>query len=213
MSFNRIAAIGGVVGVLLVLPNLILLGDQPTLDDPTADVIDYLADDVDLHRTASILGVLTMPFFVVFFAAVVSKMRANDREHGEGWAIAALAAAILFGATSMTGDALTGVLFLRAGEGLDAAAVRAIYDASWLSYASGGIALGALAASVAIPTIQHRFWPVWYGWLSGVVAVLGVISVAGVQWTSDTALVLSFAMFLGFLVWTVVTSVLLYREG
>ena len=213
MSFNRVAAIGGLVAVVLLILNASLLGNQPTLDDPIEDVVAYINDDADLHRTAMLLGVLVLPFYAVFFAGIVSRVRDSDREHGEAWAIAALVGAVLMLATAAIGDSMAVVLFLRAGDGLDDSTVRAVYDALLVSYSSIGIAVAALTGSVAVPAIRYRFWPSWYGWLSALVAAIGFVSVAGVAWTSVTGLVLGFAPFIGVLIWTLVTSLLMYRES
>ncbi len=213
MSFSRVAAIGGFIVVILVIVTAVLLGDQPVLDDPIEDVVEYLSEDADMHRASLVVSALLVPFFVVFVAGIVSKVRNSDREHGEAWAIAALAGAILLFATGGLGDALTGVLFLCGGEGLDESTVRAIYDGSFIAYTSMGIALAALTTSVAVPAIRYRFWPAWYGWLSALAAAIGFVSVAAVQWTSTTGAAFGFGWFIALLVWMLATSVLLYRDG
>jgi hypothetical protein len=160
-----------------------------------------------------VLGIAVLPFYAVFFAGIISKLRESDREHHEGWGIAALGGAILIGAGAGVGDSMSVVLFLRGGDGLDESTVRAIYDLLTVAYGSVGIAVATLAVSVAVPAIRHRFWPDWYGWLPAVVAAVGFVSVAGVAWTSTTALVLGYGAFTALLVWTLATSILMYREG
>ena len=213
MSFNRIGAFGGFIGIVLIVVNVALLGIQPTLDDPIEDVVQYLGEDQGIHRLSVVLGVLSLPFIVVFFAAMVAKLRVPDRERNEAWAIALLGAAILIAATAGIGDTLTGILFLRGGEGLDDSTVRALYDGLYIAYASTGIAVAAATGIVAIAASQREFWPPWYGWLSALVAAIGFISVGGVMWTSTTGLVLGSAVFPAFGVWIVASSILLYREG
>ena len=212
MSFNRIAAIGGIIGVVLLILNGVLLGNQPALDVSIEEVRQYIGEDAAMHRTAMVFGIATLPFYAVFFSGVAMRLRDSDREHGEGWAIVAIVGAILLFATAAIGDTMAVVLFLRGGDGLDDSAVRALYDTWLVSYGSIGVAVAALTGSVAIATLRHRIWPTWYGWLAALVAIIGFISVGGVAWTS-TALVLVFAVFIGILVWTLVTSVLMYREG
>ena len=103
MSFNRIAAYGGFIAIVLILASVALLGSQPTLDDPIEDVVQYIGDDVEIHRLSVVLGILILPFIVVFFAAMVSKLREGDREHNEAWGIALLAGAVFIGATAAIG--------------------------------------------------------------------------------------------------------------
>lgn len=213
MSFNRIAAVSGFIVVVLLTLNVALLSDQPTPDDPIEDIVRYLGEDQGMHRLAAVLGILVLPFFVVFFAAIVAKLRDGDRERGEAWAIAALAGAVLIYAAGMIGDSLTVVLFLRGGEGLDDSTVRAIYDGLFAAYGMVGIAVAAVTGSVAIAAIQREFWPRWYGWLSALVAVIGFASVGGVLWTALAGQILGFAPLIAVLVWMLASSILLYRES
>ena len=212
MSFNRLAALAGFIVIVLLVLNAALLGDQPTLDDSIEDVVQYIGEDQALHRLAAVLGLLDLPFYIVFIAAIVAKLRDGDREHGEAWAIAALAGAVFIGVTATIGESLNLILFLRGGEGLDDSTVRAIYDGSAVAYGSIGIAVAGVTGSVAIAAIRREFWPRWYGWLSALVAVIGVISVGGVAWTSTAGLLLGIAPFVGLLVWTLASSILLYRD-
>ena len=198
---------------MLILVSVALLGSQPTLDDPVEDVVQYIGDDVEIHRLSVVLGILILPFIVVFFAAMVSKLRDGDREHNEAWGIALLAGAVFIGATAAIGDTITGILFLRGGEELDDSTVRALFDGLYIAYVSTGIAIAAATGSVAIAAIQREFWPPWYGWLSALVAVIGLISVGGIMWTSTTGLVLGAVPLPAPGVWILASSVLLYREG
>ncbi len=213
MSFNRIAAIGGFITVALLILNGALLGSQPTLDDPIEDVVRYIGDDLTMHRLAMAFGILSLPFIIVFMAGIVSKLRDGDRELNEAWGIAALAGAILTGATAAIGDTFAVMLFLRGGDGLDDSTVRVIYDGVAVAYGSMGISIAALTGSVAVATIKRKFWPDWYGWLSALAAVIGFISVGGIFLTSFAGLLLGFAPFVALLVWTLATSVLMYREN
>ena len=213
MSFNRIAAIGGFIAVALLILSGALLGNQPTLDDPLEDVVQYIGDDLTMHRLAMVFGILVLPFFVVFFAGIVSKLRDGDRELNEAWGIAALAGAIFIGATAAIGDTFAVLLFLRGGDGLDDSTVRVIYDGLIVAYGSTGIAVAGATGSVAVAAIRREFWPTWYGWLSALAAAIGFISVGGILWTSFTGQLLGFAAFIGFLVWTLATSALMYQEG
>ena len=213
MFFNRIAAISGVIAVVLGVLHGALLGDRPTLDDPIEDVVQYIGDDLTMHRLSMVLGILVLPFFIVFFAGIVSKLRDGDRELNEAWGIAALAGAISVGAAAAIADTFVVLLFLRGGDGLDDSTVRVIYDGFVVAYGSAGIAIAGVTGSVAIAAIRREFWPSWYGWLSALAAVIGFISVGGILWTSSTGLLLGFAAFIGFRVWTLATSVLMYREN
>jgi hypothetical protein len=202
MSFNRVAAAGGFIAVVLMILSVVLTGDGPTLDDPVEDVMAYFNDDADMHRASLVFSVLILPFFTVFLAGVASKLRDSDREHGEAWAIVAIAGGILIGAAVGTGDILMGALFLRGGDGLDASVVRVIFDGAVIAYVSAGVAIAALTGSVAASAVRHRFWPEWYGWLSALAAAIGFASVAGVVWTSTTGFVVGSIALPALAIWT-----------
>jgi hypothetical protein len=213
MSFNRVAAVGGFIAIVLIVLSVALTGSQPTLDDPIEDVMEYLNNDADMHRASLVFSVLDLPFFALFLAGVASKLRDSDREHGEAWAIVAIAGGILIGAAAGTGEVLMGALFLRGGDGLDASVVRVLFDGAVIAYVSAGVAIAALTGSVAASAIRHRFWPEWYGWLSALVAAVGFASVAGVVWTSTTGFAVGAIALPTLAIWTLTTSVLMYRDG
>ena len=212
MSFTRIAGASGLVFVVLLVLNGALLGDQPMAGDDIEEVRDYVAQDEGLHKTAWFLGAILLPFAVLFFSGVVTKLRASDREHNEGWAIAALAGAIFIGASAGSGDVMVATLFFRGSEGLDDSTLRALWDASIIAYASIGAGLAALAAAVAVPTLQRQVWPTWYGLLGLVAAVLGVLALIGAIADSNGGSVFALIGFATLVVWSLITSLLLLRE-
>jgi hypothetical protein len=212
MSFYRIAGLAGIVFIVLVVLNAVLLGNQPLADDSVSEVRDYISGDEGMHKTALFLGIVLLPFAVIFFAGLTVKLRESDRANVEGWGFAALAGAVLLGAGVGVGDAMVSALFFRSGEGLDDATIRVLWDAQLTSYAATGAAVATLTLSTAVPTLWHRIWPTWHGLLGIVVGVLGVLSLIGV--VSDTNGGNAFAGigFVAFAVWTLATSVLLLRE-
>ena len=120
---------------------------------------------------------------------------------------------IFLSSPSAIGYTFAVLLFLRGGDARDGTTVRVVDDGCVVAYGSAGIALAGATGSVAIAAIRREFWPSWYGWLSALAAVIGLISVGGILWTSSTGLLLGFAAFIGFRVWTLATSVLMYRDS
>lgn len=200
------------MSIALLIVNGALLGDQPLSGDSIDEVRQYISDDEGLRKTAVFIGIALGPFAIVFFAGVANKLRASDREHGEGWAIAAIASGILIGAAAGVGDTLTATLVFRGGEDLSASTIRAIWDAKTIAYASTGIGATALVLSVAIPTFMHKVWPVWYAALGALVAVLGVLALISVVSATNGSNLFGFIGFIALLVWMLVTSILLLRE-
>ena len=189
-----------------------MLGNQPLATDSTQKIVDYLSEDIKAHKLGFISGLAVVPLFALFLAGVVTEMRATDREHDEGWAIVTLSGGILLSATAGVGEALLGALFYRVGPGLDPLVVRALYDAQAVAFASTGVAITALVGGVAASTLLHRREPAWYGWLSALVAALGILTLVGIMSRTTGVYVLVIPSFFGLIVWTLVTSVLMLRS-
>jgi len=201
-----------VIAVLLMLLNLALLGNQPTLDDPTSEIASYIGEDLSMHRAGLLFGAAILPFYGVFLVGIVALVRTADREHNESWAIVALAGGILVGAIATVGDLMIGALTLRGGAGLDDETIRVLWDLGVRAYSSTGLAIGTMIGAVAISSVRHPRWAEWYGWLSALAAVLAFVTIIGTNWTSDTAYYLGFLGFGALIVWTIVTAVMMLRE-
>jgi len=212
MAFSRLAGLAGIAFIVLVVINIALLGDAPLSGEEIQKVRTYVEKDQDLHKAAFFLGIVLIPFAVFFFAGVIQRLRASDEAHGEAYAVAALAGAVLLAATSGTGDALQGAAFFRGGEGVSDSTLRALWDGQTIAYASTGAAIATLTLSVALPGLLHQSWPRWHVGLGLIVAVLGLIGLVSVVSATDAGDALSGAAFAGFLLWALVTSVLLVRE-
>ena len=207
MSFQRLAGIAGVVFVALMVLNGALLGDQPVADDSIGQVRSYVSADEGMHKTGFFIGLLVLPVAVLFFAGLVTRIRESDLAHGEGWSVVTLLGAVLLGAAGGVGDVLYGLTIYRGGDGLDDSTLRAFWDGQGIAYATMGAALTALAVGVAVPVLERGIWPVWYGLLSVLVAVLGIATLVGA--VSDTSSAWVFVGFLAMAVWTLVTGIVL----
>ena len=198
----------------MLIPNNALLGNPPLAGDDVEEVRAYISDDEGLHKTAMFFGIVVLPFAIFFFfSGIGHRLRATDREHNEGWAIAAIASAILLGAAAGVGDVLASTLLFREGEGLSDSTIRAISDAQGIAYASTGIAATGLTLSVAIPSVRHGVFPMWHAALGGIEAALGVLAVISIMSATSGASIFGLVAFIGLAVWSLATSVLLIRDG
>jgi hypothetical protein len=213
MSFRRLAGLAGFVFVLLIVVNGALLGSQPSADAQVQKLVEYISEDTTIHKLAAVVGQLVLIPAILFFAGLLIPFRASDRDNDEGWAWAIVFGAIALAGTVAIGDAVfLGLIFRGGGGGLDNATVRGLWDVQYVAYASSGVAVAVVAASVAVPVLMHRLQPPWYGFLSLLVAVLGLISVAGAVLTSTLGQVLGFVGVLAFVIWVLASSVLMYQE-
>lgn len=207
MSFRKLGGAAGLVFVALIVANVILLGDQPTADESVRKIRDYLSGDTARHDTALVVGFFALAAAVVFFAGLYHHLRPSDRAHDENWSMAMVLAAVLLGATATLGDVVVGTAMLHEGR-ISAGALRALWDFQYVAYTATGLAMAVLVLSVAVPVLRHRIWPAWYGWISVLVAAIGVAAAFGVVAPDHW---ISYPGFPALVVWVLITSILLLR--
>jgi hypothetical protein len=205
MSFRKLGGIAGLVFVVLIVGNTLLLGDQPTPDESTREILRYLSEDTGRHDAALVVGFFVLPAAVLFFAGLFHRLRPSDRAHDESWAIAMLLGAVLLGAVVSVGDVVVGTAMLHEGN-LDPGVARALWDFQYIAYTAAGAAMATFVLSVAVPVLRHRILAPWYGWLSVLVAALGVASVFGVVSPNSW---ISYLGFPAIVVWVLITSILM----
>jgi hypothetical protein len=212
MRFNRIAALAGGCFIVAIIVSVALLGgDELTVDDSPSEVRSYLASDQAMHRWSVFFGAIALPFAAVFIAGVVNSLQASDREHGEAWAVVALMGGLSMGAAAGVGDILLAILFFRGGEGLDDATILALQDGQRIAYAGMGPPIAILMVSVAVSGLQHRTWPAWHAVLGLVGAAVSVVAALSVVSASGDVQIAGLFAFPALLVWSLVTSVMLFR--
>ena len=212
MTFRRLAAVSGLVAVALILVQGALMGQLPAPDDPVEDFVNYVSEDNAAHQTGLVLGFLIGIPLVVFVVGVFRDLQPIDRVHDSGWATLFLVSAVLFGATVGVGEGFLAVLVYRQGEGLDPELVRALFDASQLSASAAAVWLALMFFSVAVAVFGFGFRQHWYGWMTAVLGVAILTALIDTVSTSTNA-IFSLIAFASFLVWTVTTCVLMYRDG
>lgn len=210
MSFNRLAAIAGFLFVALAIAH-VLTGAPPAPDANGDDILRFISTDEGMHKAQVIVSVLGGLPLAVFVAGLLIPFRVSDQLHDEAWATSTLIGAILLMSSIAAGDSVLYGLFLRGGEGLDPAGARAFWDIQHVAYAGAGLAVAVMMGSASVPVIRHKVFPRWHGWLSMLLAILGVLTVIDMVTTATGGAFDSLAT-LGFaIVWVLATSILLYR--
>jgi hypothetical protein len=206
--WDRLAAAGGIVGVALFVVAAIVYGTPPDVDSSAASVTQFFQDNSDRVLTAVFLQGLAVLAILWFVAALVTAMR----DAGEPrLATAGFGAFLLaFSIGAMSAMALAGLAFTMAGAGSDLASVAAIYHLARIADTFSGLLFAGLAAAVAGASFRTKLFPAWWAWLSALIAAWSVVAATGWAqsgfWSPDGV---GFAGFAAFLLWTLVTSVLL----
>ncbi len=206
-AWDKLAAAGGIIGVILFVIGIIILGTPPDIDDSAATVADFFQDNRDQVLWATFLQGLGVVAVIWFIGALGAAMR----EAGEGrlaavmgiafaitvsiGAVAALSRASLAFSLAEAADPDISLAFYRMGGYLDTSSN--LIGAGFYLAVAGAVVRTGLVAS-------------WWGWVSGLVGLWAIISSTAWArdgfWSPDGAGMISFIVFLA---WVLVTSILL----
>jgi hypothetical protein len=116
---------------------------------------------------------------------------------------------LAFSIGAMSAMALAGLAFAIA-DTADPGVVAAMYQLARIADTFSGLLFAGLAAAVAGASFRTKLFPAWWAWLSALIAAWSVVAATGWAqsgfWSPDGV---GFAGFAAFLLWTLVTSVLL----
>jgi hypothetical protein len=203
---DRLAALSGVLSVVLSLGGFMLIGSGGFATAPGA-TLDEIASIVARVPPAQVfIGLYLDMFgslaFVVFVARVWKTLRRAEQH--PAWVSAwALGAGLLAVAATLIDKALFFAIFTRAGRGLDPGVAAALFDAAGAGFALFGMFAGLFLGGVAIVVLRSNVLPRWLGWLAAVAAVLSMIGPASPVGPIAFPLLLA---------WIVAASVFLFLE-
>jgi hypothetical protein len=205
--WDKLAAAGGIVGVALFIVAGILYGSPPGVDEDTQSVADFFADNRSQVLTAIFLQGLGVLAILWFVAALVTAMR----DAGESRLAAAAFGSFLLALSVGSVAAITRatLAYSVADEGSDL--VLPLYHLSVVFDVFVNILGAGLFLAVGGATLRTGLFARWWGWLSLLAGLL--LIVGGTAWARDgfwspTGGV-SYVTFIVFIVWMLVTSILL----
>lgn len=212
--WDKLAAAGGIVGVVLFIVAGIVYGSPPGVDEDAQSVADFFSDNRGQVLTAIFLQGLGVLAILWFVAALVHTMR----EEGEGrLATAAFGSFLLaFSIGGVAAITRATLAYSVADEGSDL--ILPLYHLTVVFDVFTGVLGAGLFLAVGGATLRTGFLARWWGWLSvaaGLWGLIGATAWARDGFWSPTGGV-SYITFIVFLVWVLVTSVLLtmrMRQG
>jgi Domain of unknown function (DUF4386) len=205
--WDKLAAAGGIVGVVLFIVAGVLYGSPPGVDDDAQSVANFFSDNRGQVLTAIFLqglGVLALLWFV---AALVTAMRDAGESRLAAAAFGAFLLAFSIGGTAAIARAT--LAYSIADEGPDV--VLPLYHLTVVFDVFVNILGAGLFLAVGGATLRTGLFARWWGRLSVLAGLL--LIVGGTAWARDgfwspTGGV-AIICFVVFLVWTLVTSILL----
>lgn len=212
VRFSRTAGLAGLLAVAFGFVQIAFVGTTPGVGDSAAKVAAYFADNVSGHRVGVVISALLAIPIALFFIGVYRPLVAADRTRGSAWAPLFLFGTIMMSATAGLSEALFAIPVLREGAGLAPETLRALNDGTLIARATVGVWVAVAVGGVAAASFQHHIRAQWYGCFCALVAVLGALSVVDTV-STGTAGIFSNLAFFAFILWTVVTSVLMLLEN
>jgi hypothetical protein len=187
MSEDRYAKYGAATGivfvVLVVVGFLIVTPSPPDLDAPVDEWSSYFTDHQDAINTGVVLISVSLFFFIWFLGSLTSALRiaaGSPRLPSIAFGGGLVFAASLF-------IALTSVaIAAHRPDEVSPELTRALNDGGILAGVPGIAGLLALFGATALVILRGDLLPHWLGWLSGVAAVVQLLTF-GVLYTDTGA--------------------------
>ncbi len=195
------APLAGLVFFVLAVVGNALQGSTPALHGDSGAVADFYNDKATAIAFGMMLSLISVFFLAWFLAALGRHLRIS--EGADGWiGPLAVGGGVATLALLAAGFALNSAGALRARESGIAPDVAVVfYDGSLaLTGLAASVAMAVLLAATAVITLQFGALPRWFGWVSAVLAVLGIVTPV------------SFVLSLLFPLWVGVAAVLLVRK-
>jgi len=200
LSLQRLhvlAPLTGVLFVVLAVAAFIIGGETPGTDDSPQKILDfYVKNDNSQLWAGAVLAWSTVP--LMFFLGVLrSTLRAAEGPIARLSAVAFGGGIVLvLGALSFAGFTFT--LGDVADDGLTPQAAQALNSLNSDFFFPVAVGVATLMIATTIATLGSRALPAWLGWAA---LVIGIVALTP----------LGFFAFLAFLLWTIVTSIILWR--
>jgi hypothetical protein len=207
--WERYAAVGGVVFVVLNIIGALLPGAPPAADDSAAKITEYFRDHTGAIEAAQVfLGVGTIG--LVWWFGSLWRMMVRAEDGRPRMAIVALLGLAAAAGLVLLSGALTSATALRIDD--VGGGSRFFYVLAGVVIATAGFGIVAFLGAVCALNYRTNFMPQWITYL-GWLAAAGFLG-ATLGSVSDNAafLVLGFVSFLLWCVWIIGVSVVMWRD-
>jgi hypothetical protein len=203
----------GILFVIALVAAFVFGPDKPPgYDESAQQVLSYVQENRDETQASTALIVLGGFLFLWFLGTLGRALRVGQ---GEGrLATVAVAGGVATIAVAAVGQAAFWAASYHTD--LDPGVVRGLYDLGSGAFLLVGLAIAALIGASSLAAIRSGVLPSWLGVFGEVfalftlvVTVVGTFQETGAFSPSDGALGL--LVFVGFLIWTLATSIVLVR--
>lgn len=203
--WERLAPLTGIVFLVLgLVANLVIYpGSAPDFVDEPSKIVAFYEDDTSAIMTTDVINLISAFFLLWFLGSLRSALRRAEGGDGRVSAIAFAGgtAGVALLLASASAD-LVAALRADDQDRIDPAVATALWDLSSILFGAASLmAFAVLLVATAVVTLRTRALPVWLGWGSLVIGIGLAIPP------------ISFFVFFAFLLWVLVTSIVLYLAG
>src|SRR3990170_5313693 len=205
--WDKIAAAGGIIGVVLLVIGILIMGQPPDIDADATTVADFFKDNRDQVLWGTFIQGLGFLSIIWFIGALGAAMR--DAGEGRLAAVLGIAFAITFSIGAVAALA-RGALAFSIAEAADPGISLSFYRMGGYLDTTSNLIGAAIFIAVAGAVVRTGLVAKWWGWLSGLAGLWAILSSTAWArdgfWSPDGA---GFVTFVVFLAWALVTSILL----
>jgi hypothetical protein len=207
-KWERYAAFGGLVFVVLNVVAGFLPGTPPASDDPAAEVTKYFKDNASNIKTGQILALFGTIGLVWWFGSLFRRMRAAEGGDPR-LSIVAFFGLALSGSCAMISGAITSTTAMRIDELGDAS--RLFYSLSLVVIASAAAGVVVFLSAFGALNWRTRMFPAWTGYLGWLAAAGFTVGIFAAGTDASAVNMIGFIAFLVWCVWILVISWLMWR--
>ena len=205
--WDRIAAAGGIIGVVLFVVAILIMGQPPEIGDDAATVVDFFQDNRDQVLWGGFIQGLGVIAIIWFIGALGAAMR--DAGEGRLAAVMGIAFAITVSIGAVAALSRASLAFAIA-EDADPGIVLALFQMGGYMDTTSNLISAGFYLAVGGAVVRTGLVASWWGWVSSLVGLWAIVSSTAWArdgfWSPDGAGMISFIVFLA---WVLITSILL----
>jgi len=209
-KWEKYAALGGVLFVVLNIVGMVLVGTPPESDDSNAKVLEWFADKEDGIKISAFLGGVSLIALLWWFGSLWRRM-ATAEGGRHRLSVIAFAGLTGFGVAWMTASAIQAAVAART---IDLGAASGFFYAlsNNLMYVAGFFVAAHLIA-INVLSMRSTLFPAWTVYLGLLGAAGFLVSTIGMVKESGPFMMIGGISFLVWAVWIIAVSVHMWRTA
>ncbi|MDO8363914.1 MAG: DUF4386 family protein [Actinomycetota bacterium] len=209
-KWEKWAALGGVLFVVLNVIGSIAMGSPPASDDPNEKILNWFVDKESGIKLALFLGGVSVIMLLWWFGSLWRRM-ATAEGGRHRLSVVALAGLVGSGVAWMTSAAIQAAVAFRSADLGEAAGFFYMLSITMMTVAGFFVATHLLAINAL--AIRTKMFAAWTAYLGLLAAAGFVVSTLGALSESGAFMVIGMISFLVWALWIIVVSLHMWRTA